>query len=158
MLDQARRNCELHAIQNVQFIHANDLSALELGSFDLVHSFIVFQHIPVARGEHILKNLISLIADGGIGAIHLTYSDSRSALRNVILAIRRRSSLAHGVMNVIQGGQFSRPLMQMNRYSVNRLLDLLLESGCSNIHVELSNDNDFHAAMLYFEKSAQARL
>jgi ubiquinone/menaquinone biosynthesis C-methylase UbiE len=153
MLEQARWNCERLSVTNVQFMYPDDLYTLAPGSFDLVHSYIVFQHIPVSRGEQILNNLIRLIAEGGIGAIHLTYSDSRSLLHNTVATIRRYSSLAHGLLNVIQGVPFSRPLMQMNRYSINRILDMLLRAGCSNVHIEFSSHSGFNGVMLYFEKT-----
>jgi 2-polyprenyl-3-methyl-5-hydroxy-6-metoxy-1,4-benzoquinol methylase len=78
MLEAARENCKRLGANSVSLLHANDLDSLAPASFDLVHSYIVFQHIPVARGELILRKLTSLISEGGVGAIHLTYADSRS--------------------------------------------------------------------------------
>ena len=52
--------------------HVNGLDTLAPASFDLIHSYLVFQHIAVSRGELILRKLISLIAKGGMGTIHLT--------------------------------------------------------------------------------------
>jgi hypothetical protein len=121
--------------------------------FDLVHSFIVFQHIPVRRGEQILRQLIALLANGGLGAIHLTYSDTRSQLHRAVSALRKNSSIAHGLMNLMRGAPFSRPFMQMNSYSINRILDLLLDSGCSNVHIEFSGHSGIRGIMLYFQKT-----
>jgi 2-polyprenyl-3-methyl-5-hydroxy-6-metoxy-1,4-benzoquinol methylase len=78
MLEAARENCKRLGANSVSLLHAKDLDSLAPASFDLVHSYIVFQHIPVARGELILRKLTSLISEGGVGAIHLTYADSRS--------------------------------------------------------------------------------
>ena len=97
------------------------LKPLALSSFDLVHSFIVFQHIPIARGEVILRELIDLIADGGVGAIHFTFSDPRSALRRILKASCPRARLMDGLLNLIQHRPFSSPRMQVNSYSMNRI-------------------------------------
>jgi len=51
MLKETRKNCTEHQIDNVQLVKSDDqLSRLE-GQFDFIHSFIVFQHIPVDRGK-----------------------------------------------------------------------------------------------------------
>ena len=58
MLAEARRNCEAHGARGVQFLKSDDgLSALE-GKFDFIHSSLVFQHIPVRRGERIFRNFL----------------------------------------------------------------------------------------------------
>jgi len=81
MLEQARANCERMHATSARLLHVDELDTLAPGSFDLVHSFIVFQHIPVARGEGMLRRLTALLAEKGVGAIHLAYWDSRPALR-----------------------------------------------------------------------------
>ncbi len=72
MLEQARENCQKYGISTAILLHVDQMDSLAPASFDLIHSVIVFQHIPVARGERILKKLIALLANGGIGALHFT--------------------------------------------------------------------------------------
>ena len=56
MLWEARKNCKAHALNNVQLLKSDDtLSCLD-GCFDFIHSFIVFQHIPVKRGIRIFAS------------------------------------------------------------------------------------------------------
>jgi SAM-dependent methyltransferase len=155
MLEQARENCRKFNAGSVRLLHVDEIESLEPVGFDLVHSFIVFQHIPVARGELILRRLIALIAEGGVGAIHLTYSDSRSAPRRAVLALRQRVNLAHVFLNAVQRRPLSNPLMQMNNYSLNRFCDILIDSHCSNLHVEFVDHGGFRGVMLYFEKVAR---
>jgi SAM-dependent methyltransferase len=153
MLKEAKENCERHRVHGVRLLHLDELDSLEPGSFDLVHSYIVFQHIPVARGEHLFRKLILLIAPGGVGAIHLTFSDVRSRLRRAILRLRSRSRLTHGVINRLQGKPFGWPLMQMNSYSMNRIFNILMDAGCFSVHVEFQDHGGFRGAMLYFKKN-----
>jgi SAM-dependent methyltransferase len=152
MLEEARENCKKFGAVSARLLHVDEMDSLAPSSFDLVHSFIVFQHIPVARGERILRKLIDLIVEGGIGAIHLTYGNTNSAFRRGVSALRKRVSLVHGVINLVQHKPFSAPLMQMNSYSMNRVLNILSDAHCSNLHIELSNHGGIHGAMLYFEK------
>jgi SAM-dependent methyltransferase len=158
MLAEARENCKRFGIKSATLVHVNDLGSLAPASFDLIHSYIVFQHIPVTQGELILRKLISLLAEGGVGAIHLIYTDSRSVFRRGLSVLRQRVSLAHGLMNLVQRRRFSTPLVQMNAYSVDRIFDILIETRCSNLHLEFWEYRSFRGAMLYFERSSRPLL
>ena len=71
MLLEARRNCDEQAISNVELLMSDDELATLGQTFDLIHSYIVFQHIPPDRGRTIFGKLLSHIAGGGVGAIHV---------------------------------------------------------------------------------------
>ena len=113
---------------------------------------LFLEHIPVAEGERLLRKLVDLITIDGIGVIHVTFSDVRSAFRRGLLALRARSNFMHGLFNLAQGKSYSWPLMQMNSYSMNRVLDILLDADCSNLYVEFEDHDGFRGAILYFEK------
>jgi SAM-dependent methyltransferase len=154
MLDQAKRNCEKYGATSASLLLVDEMDSLEPASFGLVHSYIVFQHIPVARGEIILNRLITLIKDGGVGAIHLTYSypGRQSLFRRFASALIQRVGFLRGFRNLTRHMPFSSPSMQMNKYSMNRILDILIDQHCSNLHVEFSNHGGCRGTMLYFEK------
>ncbi|HEV2135461.1 MAG TPA: class I SAM-dependent methyltransferase [Terracidiphilus sp.] len=156
MLEQAANNCRERAVNTVQLLPGEELDRLLPNSFDLVHSYIVFQHIPVAKGEFLLRKLINLIAIGGIGVIHLPFSDPRPALRRAVSALRARSNLLHGFINLAQGKSFSWPMVQMNCYSMNRVFDILTSSCCSNLFIEFEDHGEIQSAILYFEKKSAA--
>jgi SAM-dependent methyltransferase len=158
MLNEARANGNKFGVTSSRFLHVDEMDSLEPRSFDLVHSFIVFQHIPVARGEQILRKLITLLVDGGVGAVHFTFSDRRPALRRRISALRRRVGLVNGALNLLSRKSFSTPTMQMNNYSINRIFDILIDSHCSNVHVEFSNHSLHLGAMIYFQRHSRPLL
>ena len=158
MLEQARKNCKRLGTASARLLHVDEMETLAPASLDLVHSFIVFQHIPTTRGELILRKLLALIAEGGVGAIHITYADSRSGFRRGVTALRQRIVLVHGLLNLVRHRPYSTPHMQMNSYSMNRIFEILYDSRCSNLHVEFSSHSGYHGAMLYFEKSPRALL
>jgi 2-polyprenyl-3-methyl-5-hydroxy-6-metoxy-1,4-benzoquinol methylase len=57
MLEEARRNCDAAGASHVRLVKSEDtLAGLEAG-FDFVHSYIVLQHIPVSRGERLVREL-----------------------------------------------------------------------------------------------------
>jgi hypothetical protein len=157
MLKRARENCKKFGAASACLLHVDELDSLAPASFDLVHSYTVFQHIHVARGELILRRLIDLIAEGGVGAIHLTCYAHQSALRRGVQALRQRVLLVHRLLNLAQGRPFARPQMQMNSYSMNRIFDILFDAHCSNLHVDLSDHRNSQSVMLYFEKPPTPR-
>jgi len=158
MLVQARENCRKRGVDSATYLLTDQMDSLVQGSFDLIHSFIVFQHIPVAHGETIVRRLIGLLADGGVGALHFTYADTRTPIRRALKAVRKRIGLVHGLLNLLQGQPASTPPMQMNSYSIHRIFDILIDGHCSNVHIEFSRHGAMRGAMIYFEKAPQPLL
>jgi SAM-dependent methyltransferase len=158
MLVLARENCEKFDAASATLLHLDELNTLAPASFDLVHSFIVFQHVPVARGEVLLRRLIELIAEGGVGAIHFLYSDSASVLRRGLKAFIQRTPFASRLRNLVRGLPYSSPKVEMNSYSMNRIFEILHNANCCNSHVELLTHGKYLGAMVYFEKSSRTDL
>jgi cyclopropane fatty-acyl-phospholipid synthase-like methyltransferase len=77
MLREARKNCNKRGLRNVHLKPSDDELSTLAGTFDLIHSCIVFQHIPMERGRAILSKLLRHVHPGGMGAIQLTYSKTR---------------------------------------------------------------------------------
>ncbi len=157
MLTEAQQNCAKFGATSAELLHFDDLARLPPGSIDFIHSFIVFQHIPTARGELILRKLIDLLADNGVGALHFTYADTRRgrgpAVSRFVTGMRERVSVVHGAMNVAKGHPYGRPLMQMNCYSLNRIFNILTTARCTNAYMEFTDHGGFHGAVIYFEKN-----
>ncbi len=152
MLDHARVNCDANGASSARLLSYEGMKSLPPGGFDLIHSYIVFQHIPVARGEVILRELIDLLNDGGVGAIHLTFKDQRSVLSHNLDTVRKSLPMVHGLMNIARGRPYSMCSGQMNAYSMNHILNILYEKKCSNLHMEFSDHGTAIGVMLYFQK------
>ena len=73
MLSEAAANCRQAGATNVRLIRGDDRLSGVTGPFDFIHSFIVFQHVPVQRGLVLLERLLDLLAPDGVGALHFTY-------------------------------------------------------------------------------------
>lgn len=152
MLSEAQRNADARGIANARFLSVSQFSAQPALTFDLVHSFIVFQHIQPKRGELILRDLVRRLEPRGIGAIHVMFAHNARGIRFRWGQLRRRSVLLHRLANLATGRPLTSPVMQMNAWSLNRVLALLYAEGASSLFMEYSLHGAFLGAMIYFEK------
>lgn len=158
MLAEARKNCDEAGLTNIELLSSDDQLSQLSGSFDFIHSFIVFQHIAPRRGEALVQKLLGMLEDGGIGALHFTYGNRMPMRDRMIRLIRERVPLAHNVSNLFRGRPWGYPHMQMNEYNLNRLADMLEQNGCHQIMLRFSNHGGHRGAMLIFRKQALAPL
>jgi SAM-dependent methyltransferase len=153
MLDEARRNCEQAGVQNVKLLLADDeLSSLD-GTFDLIHSYIVFQHITPRRGLLIARRLIGLLVPNGVAVLHFTHG-SHSKRQQLIAAVRKHVPLAHGFANVIRGRPWGSPLMQMNSYPLASLCALLQQTGCERVALRFTDHGGYLGVVLFAQRAA----
>ena len=154
MLEEARRNCDAAGVSHVRLIRNDDdeLTAVE-GEFDFVHSYIVLQHIPVRRGERLVRELANRLAPNGVGVFHVLYAPpAASPFRRVLYWARTHVPGAHWALNLARGRSASTPVMQSNRYSVTRLLDILSSAGCPEVYVRFTNHQEHRGVLLFARK------
>lgn len=155
MLKEAKKNCETRSIKNVSFIKSDDrLSALE-GKYDFINSFIVFQHIPVKRGERIFENLIAHMEERGVCVVHFTYAKLDSTLKNLVYWVRTHIPLASNFINIIRGRNWFAPQMQINPYNINRLLLLIQRNSICDFYAQYTNHGGHLGILLFFRKSGK---
>lgn len=172
MLAEARRNATAQGIGNIELLVSDDgLSALQ-GKFDLLHSFIVFQHIDMVRGRQLFGRLLEHLADGGIGAVHVTTAkayhpgtfgqppapavltppattaSNGSTLRG--LFGRARQAIGASADAAPQAD----PAMQMNPYNLSELGFLLQSAGIRRFHADFTDHGGELGVFLFFQKPA----
>ena len=153
MLKVAGENCAERGIQNVELCPSDDdLSQVE-GSFDFIHSYLVFQHIPVRRAERILGRLVDRLNDGGILAVQLPFLIKASKLRRAIHVLRRNFLPFSHLVNIAAGRRWSEPFMQMNTYDMNRVLSILSEQGARDMFVHVFEEGRFVSAFVVARKA-----
>jgi SAM-dependent methyltransferase len=146
MLDEARRNCQDRQLGNVGLLPSDDnLSALS-GTFDLIHSCLVLQHIPPQRGRVIFDKLLQHLRPGGVGAIQLTYSKTRFASTHGIAP----SALPRVVPKRQTIPADADPEMQMNSYNMNEILFSVQCRGVQQIHLEFTDHGGELGVFLFF--------
>jgi SAM-dependent methyltransferase len=153
MLQEAQRNCDEHGLSNVRLLSSDDLLSNLTGSFDLIHSCIVFQHIPAERGRSIFSKLLQRIRPGGIGAIHLTYSKTRFGANHGMAPARPAPQAPFDAppgKSIAGGGD---PEIQMNPYNMNEILFSMQRCGVQKSHIEYSNHGGELGVFLFFAVS-----
>ena len=154
MLAEARRNCDAGGAKGIRLVQGDDDLSAVTGPFDFIHTYIVLQHIPVARGEKLVRKLAAKLAPGGIGMFHVPYTDGRKRLTSRILYwLRMRVPGGKWVLNLARGRSIRAPVMQMNEYSVTRLFDILWNEGCSEMHVRFSDHAGARGVLIFARKA-----
>lgn len=157
MLAEARKNCREHDITNVDFRISNDTLSQVRETFDFIHSFIVFQHIPPRRGMHIVSALLERLRPGGVGALHFTYHRPVSRLKLSLQWLRARLPFVNGLANLMLRRPLRTPLMEMNAYDMNRICALLQRSDCPNVGMRFTDHAGYLGAMVVFQKRAEGQ-
>jgi hypothetical protein len=155
MLAEARRNCDAAGAKGVQLVQSDDDLSAVSGAFDFIHTYIVLQHIPVARGERLVGKLAAKLAPGGIGMFHVPYTTGRRRLPSRVLYwLRMTVPGGKWALNLARGRSMRAPVMQMNEYSVTRLFDILWNEGCSEMHVRFSDHAGARGVLIFARKAA----
>ncbi len=152
MLQEARRNCDEHQLQNVRLFPSDDALSGLTDSFDLIHSCIVFQHIPVDRGRAIFAQLLRHLRAGGVGAVHLTYSKTHFAETHGIAPPSPPLPLLSAQASVQPGSTDADPEIQMNPYNMNEILFLIQKQGILHFQTEFTDHGGELGVFLFFQK------
>lgn len=156
MLAEARRNCDRAGAHNVALVKSDDQLSEVTGTFDLIHSFIVFQHIPPARGTALFSAMLPRLAEGGIGILHFTYwipnSSSPTVTRRIYAAARTEIRRAAEFLRLLPRRSRSGPIMEMNAYDIGELLRTLQDSGCHRIHLRFTDHGGPRGVVMFFQK------
>jgi trans-aconitate methyltransferase len=139
MLEEARRNAAAAGVE-ARFTH--DIT----GEHDLVHSVLVFQHIPMQRGLPLARRLLECVGPRGVAALHFVYRSDKRPLATLANRLRHRFSVVHYATNVFRRRPLLDPPMQMNPYALDALLELF--SGFT-LHVESLGQRDYPGFLFY---------
>jgi ubiquinone/menaquinone biosynthesis C-methylase UbiE len=152
MLEEARKNSMKNNITNLELIKSDDSLSQISGQFDFIHSFSTFQHISQKRGYKIFSRLTELLSDNGVAAIEFLYHHKNYGLSRVIGSIRKNVPFANNIFNLIYKRPFAEPLMEKNMYRMKKLMTILRDYGCGNLHLKLFENNDLRNVILFFQK------
>jgi SAM-dependent methyltransferase len=143
MIEVARRN--VVGCSNITFHRGLEEVA---GQADLVHSYIVLQHIRPAQGMDIIERLMRLVAPGGVFVLHVTTGDSRRG-RALLNWFRYRITPLHWAYNIARRRPFAEPITEMNRYDAHSILTLAACNGFDGVFVR-PLDQAGHRGLVFF--------
>jgi SAM-dependent methyltransferase len=153
MLDEARRNLGQRGVR-ADLILGDDVLSRVSGTFDFIHSYIVFQHIPPARGEAIATRLLERLEAGGVAALHFSYRAPISPVQRFLRWARLSIPFAAATANLLRGRAASNPYMQVYEYDTARLRELFRAAGCDEVHIEFTNHGGVLGAFFYLRRRA----
>jgi 2-polyprenyl-3-methyl-5-hydroxy-6-metoxy-1,4-benzoquinol methylase len=122
-------------------------------TFDLIVSLIVFQHIPVRRGEALLDELLHHLEIGGVAAVHVTFRRPGSSLRRMARAVRARVPLVHRIAQLLRHER-PMPYMQMNEYDQARVFTIMRRHGCGEPRIVPTNHGGIEGAIVIARREA----
>jgi SAM-dependent methyltransferase len=155
MIKETVRNCDQMGITNFDIVKSDGDSVGVDHPVDFIHSFIVFQHIPVKRGMHLFKELLDHLRDGGVGVIHFTYLRRGLAVNKFFYNLFTGSKIVSSLWNAIKHRPVSYPVFEMNMYDSNELLRYLQEFGCHNLYIKFTNHGEkYLGVLLFFQKTS----
>lgn len=146
MLKEARRNAALINTSNVLFV-----DKIPDDTFDIVLSYVVFQHIPPERGLLLLQKVLGKVKDQGAAAIQITfYSKKPSSKFNkfrrwIKSYLPRRAKIEDDAAKMIS----------MFPYNMNSVVKAFFDSGFTNIKL-VETDHGFIGAWIFGIKNQTA--
>jgi len=153
MLDLTARNCGEQEVSNVQLALSDDNLSILKDRFDLVHSFIVFQHIEPSLGLRHFEKLVDHLNENGTGVIHLTYANDSSPFARFRFALYRDVPLIHKIRSAVLREKFE-PLIPMYLYDLNAVFHMLQSKGCTDCYLKFT-DHGLKGVVIYFRKKSQ---
>jgi len=129
MVTEARSNAASAGLTNVRFELCDGEFANAGERYDLVHSYIVLQHLPRRRGMVVVDNLIRSVAPGGHIALHLTFGPDRRDIPP--------SRALRGLVRIAKARRTGEPPMLMTRYDADRVLERFQEAGITELSCRL---------------------
>jgi trans-aconitate methyltransferase len=153
MLAEARKNCERQRIGNVEFATSVDaLRTLAKDGYDFIHSYIVFQHIPIPDGMRIFEALVGRLNVGGVLALHFTLYRNLSRARRAAAWATSHVPFLHRFVQMCRGRPTRDPPMEMNTYDLSLILATLRRHGITWAIVQTTDHGGSVGAMIIAKK------
>ncbi|HEY6131740.1 MAG TPA: class I SAM-dependent methyltransferase [Halioglobus sp.] len=163
MLQRAKERCDVEGLSNVQLVMGDDQISNVTDTFDLIHSFIVFQHMDADRGSAIVDHILHLLREGGVGVLHFVYFKEvyskyprlrefaeRLGIYNTLVSMRE---LLPQKVKPSHGKSPDGMEMQLHPYDLNLILRKLQTAGVRRLHLEYTEHGCF-GVVLFFKKSS----
>lgn len=144
MLWEARVLCDQVGAKNIHLLRCDDTLASVSGPFNLVHCFLVLQHVPIRRGLGLTRRLIDLAGPDGVVVLHVLYHHPFMS--------RPWSGIVTSVARSLRQLWIRAPEMEMNPYPLDDLFGVVQGAGVRRFHVELTDHGGCRGVILFFKK------
>ena len=156
MLAESASNCVQRKVENVSFVKSDDDLTQLQGSFDLIHSCLVLQHIPTKRGMKLIEALLCHLQPGGVVAIQFYYRCDAPKWIRALVKLRYKLPIANMVRNILRGQPWREPAMQLHTYSLEEITSKLKAVGANSIYLHPFAYGEFQSVALYAQKAKES--
>lgn len=156
MLEEGERLRLGRGTGNVHFRLSDDGLTQAVGSFDFVHSYIVFQHIPVERGLRLIARLIDKVTVGGLINLHIAIRRGDTPLKALFYRARTRIPGLQRLVHRLRGKKPDEPMMQMNEYPASTVFSMLHLAGFGEAVVNVERHGRFLSMHIAARREAAA--
>lgn len=129
MLEEAGRNRDLTGCNNLALAPADEALSAIARPIDLLHSHIVFQHVPWPRGRLILKSLAERVAPGGLVFVQVLSAHRGGRALRALANARYTIRPLHWLWNLAHRRPLLDPPMQLHVYDLDVIQAELRELG-----------------------------
>jgi SAM-dependent methyltransferase len=150
MLNEARRNATDAGLSNISWSLSDDALSAVQGRFELVHTFITLQHLETPRARTLFLRLIDLVNEGGVAALHITYSNSGLAPTYGVLPPNLR------IIPPPPSKAGEDPVMLMTLNSLSELAFIMQSKGIRRFSAEFTDHGGALGVFLFFGKPKAA--
>lgn len=155
MLREAQKNLGEAGLIAELVLADDELSGLA-GTFDFIHSYIVFQHIPPRHGEKLCAALLKRLRPGGVAAMHFSYRAPLSRRQQLMRWGRLHAPFLGAVANVAKGRSPSSPYMELYEYELDSVFEIFRATGSRDIHLQFSDHGGLLGVFVLARKERQA--
>ncbi|MDB5425614.1 MAG: hypothetical protein JWQ29_3030 [Phenylobacterium sp.] len=124
---------------------ANYTDVLPDGPFDWINSFIVFQHIPPARGLALIEDLAARLAPGGLVSLHVTIWRAAHLKPAQARGLRR---LVHPLLHRWRLARLPKGAIRMYDYDLSQVVERLNRAGVTELTLVPTDHGGHHGVIL----------
>ena len=123
---------------------------LPAGPFDWINSFIVFQHIPPARGLELIEDMLMRLAPDGLISIQLTVWREARLQPKPATGWRR---LTRPLIQRWRSARMKPGAISMYDYDLSAVLRLINRAGIGDLALAATDDGGHHGVILLGRKA-----
>jgi SAM-dependent methyltransferase len=153
MLSLCAKHAKLAGVTNLTLVESDDTLSKVTGTFDIVNSYIVLQHIPPDRGYRLIQAMLDKLNVGGIGSMQLTYAKSRKFFMHEqpkALYYRREGGVLVDIVDA--GWNPPEGTINMFDYDLNQVMAQLTRASGVPMLVLPTNDDSHLGVHFIFQK------
>jgi len=149
MLKEAKQNATAAGRTNAAFQTVDEFLRDEGVEYDLVHTYIVLQHINPTIGYSVIAKLLERLKSGGYAMIHTTFKDTSPFFGRMRARVYRDVPGVHRTLNRLRGRQV--PFVPVYTYDIERVRAIFAKYACE-ILLEKDTDHSLLGKMFYLRK------